>query len=63
MTSDRKFIYAPVTPAEHAMILARAAAASISVAEWMRRAINRELFEQDENAVLVRELGDGRRRQ
>jgi hypothetical protein len=59
----RKFIYAPVSPDEHRMILARAAAENVSVAEWMRRAVNRELFATDDEAPLVRELGEGRRRQ
>lgn len=55
----RKVIYAPISEAEHAMLKARALEENVSIAEWMRRAVNRELFERDEHAPLINERGEG----
>ncbi len=56
----RKFIYGQVTEEEHAMVKIRARAEGVSVSEWVRRAVNRYLFDSDENAKLIQELGEGR---
>jgi Mobilization protein NikA len=58
-TQIRKYIYAPVSDEEHALITQRAKAAHLSVAEWMRRAVNRQLFDADENSPLLVEHGEG----
>lgn len=56
----RKFIYGQVSEDEHALIVAKAKAAGISMSEWVRRAANRQLFEEDEDGQLLEELGEGR---
>lgn len=57
--TTRWVIYAHVTEAEHAMIKALAKAENVSIAEWMRRAVNRQLFERDEDSELLTERGEG----
>lgn len=50
------FVYARLTPAEHAQIVARAAAAGLSLSEYVRRALNLLISTEDEDAVLLKEL-------
>jgi hypothetical protein len=56
----RRFIYGQVSEEEHALVKARAKAAGMSVSEFVRRAVNRELFDADEDVALIEELGAGR---
>jgi hypothetical protein len=57
---SRRYLFSSVSDAEHAIVTAKAKAAGVSVAQWLRYVINRELFEEDESQELLREPLQGR---
>jgi hypothetical protein len=60
--THRHYAYAPCTEAEYAQVKARATAAGLSVANYVRRAINSLWLEEGDDVPLLAELSVGRRR-
>jgi hypothetical protein len=58
------YIYALVSEEEHALIRQRAAAAGLSLSNYVRRALNGMVLDEDPHAILLEERhsGDSQRR-